>query len=65
MRYLVLEKDRSKVVSQKNLRAWIDHAKDDIRIFRLCGVNDPVELFMRFFGNGYLLTDRFGNNEGV
>ena len=65
MRYLVLEENRSKIVDAKKLRAWIDHTDGGIRIFRLCGNNDPVELFFRWFGNGYLLTDRFGNNEGV
>ena len=65
MKYLVLENDHAKVVPESKLRAWIDHTHGDIRIFRLCGTNDPKELFMRFFGNGYLLVDRFGNNEGV
>ena len=65
MKYLVLEDDRAKIVTAKNLRAWIDHTHGGIRVFRLCGLNDPVELFFRVFGNVYYLADRYGNNEGV
>lgn len=65
MNYLVLEDDRAKICTEKNLRAWIDHTHGGIRVFRLCGLNGPVELFPRWFGNGYLLCDRYGNNEGV
>lgn len=65
MKYLVLEKDRVKVVSAEKLRAWIDHTHGEIRVFRLCGLNQPVELFLRWFGNGYLICDRYGNNEEV
>lgn len=61
MKYLVLEYDRAKVVDAKKLRAWIDHTSGPIRIFRLCGVTDPKELFVR----GDLIVDRFGNIEGV
>lgn len=65
MKYLVLEDDRAKICTKKNLRAWIDHTHGGIKVFRLCGLNDPVELFFRWFGSGYLICDRFGNNEGV
>ena len=65
MKYLVLEDDRAKICTEKNLRAWIEHTHGGIRVFRLCGNLDPVELFFRCFGNGYLLADRYGNNEGV
>lgn len=65
MKYLVVEKDRSKLVDGKYLRNWIKQTKGEIRIFRICGTNDPVEMFMRFFGNEYFIVDRFGNNEGV
>ncbi len=65
VKYLVLEKDRVKVVSADKLRAWLAHTSGEIRVFRLCGTNDPKELFLRWFGNGYLICDRYGNNEGV
>ena len=65
MKYLVSENDRQKVVDGKSLRAWIDHTKGDIRIFRLCGLNDPKELYLRWFGNHYFVCDEYGNNEGV
>ena len=65
LRYLVLEDDRQKIVTADKLRSWIDHTKGGVRVFRLCGLNNPVELFFRCFGNGYLLSDRYGNNEGV
>ena len=61
MKYLVLEDDRAKIVTADKLRAWIDHTSGPIRIFRLCGVTNPKELFVR----GDLIVDRFGNNEGV
>lgn len=65
MKYLVLETDRAKVVDAKKLRAWIDHTHGAIRIFRLCGLNDPKELYLRWFGSNYLVCDAYGNNEGV
>ena len=65
MKYLVLEDDRAKICTAKTLRDWIDHTKGGIRVFRLCGLNQPKELFLRWFGNGYLICDGFGNNEGV
>jgi hypothetical protein len=65
MRYLVLEDDRAKICTEKTLRAWIEHTHGRIRVFRLCGLNQPIELFLRWFGNCYLIRDRFGNNEGV
>lgn len=65
MKYLVLEGDRPKIVSGKYLRNWLNHTKGKVRIFRICGLNDLVELFPHFLGNGFLLVDRFGNNEGV
>lgn len=65
MKYLVLEDNRSKICTAKTLRAWIDHTHGGIRIFRLCGLEQPKELFLRWFGNGYLIADRYGNNEGV
>lgn len=66
MNYLVVENHRAKIVSAKKLRAWINHATDNIRIFRLCGTNDPVELFIRWFGigNDYIIVDKYGNIEG-
>lgn len=65
MKYLVLEDDRVKIVSGKYLRNWINQTHGGFRIFRLCSLEQPVELFLRWFGNGYLICDRFGNNEGV
>lgn len=65
MKYLVLEDDRAKICTEKNLRAWIEQTHGGIRVFRLCGLNQPKELFLRWFGNGYLICDRFGNNEVV
>lgn len=61
MKYLVLEDNRSKICTEKTLRAWIRQTHGGIRIFRLCGLNQPVELFL----HGYLICDRYGNNEGV
>ena len=66
MKYLVLEDDRAKIVSAKHLHAWIDHTHGEIRVYRLCGINDPKELFLRWFGNNYFIVDQYGNiEEGV
>lgn len=65
MKYLVLEDDRAKIVDAKKLRAWIDHTHGGIRIFRLCGLNNPVELFFQAFKDFYYLADRYGNREEV
>lgn len=66
MKYLVLEDDRAKIVSGKYLRNWIRQTHGGIRIFRLCGLNQPVELFRTWFVNDdYIIEDRFGNDEGV
>ena len=65
MKDLVLEDDRAKVVTADKLRAWIDHTHGGVRVFRLCGLNDPVELFARCFKDFYFLVDRFGNREDV
>ena len=66
MKYLVLEDDRAKICTEKTLRAWINHTHGDIRIFRLCGTNDPVELLVQWFGigNDYIIVDKYGNFEG-
>ena len=65
MKYLVLEDDRAKICTAKTLRAWIEHTKGGIRVFRLCGLNDPVELFFQSFNDFYYLADRYGNREDV
>ena len=60
MKYLVLEDDRAKICTSKTLRAWINHTHGGIRVYRLCGLNDPVELFIQSFD---LIVDRYGNIE--
>ena len=65
MKYLLIDDCGTGVFTAEKLRDRIDHGVGKIRIFRLCGTNDPVEMFLRWFGNGYLIVDRFGNNEGV
>lgn len=65
MKYLVMGRHNAEIADKNNVREVIDSINTDVRIFRICGLNDPVELFRRWFGNGYLLVDRYGNNEGV
>lgn len=65
MTYLVMDELGHRIVTAKNLRHEIDNGSGAMRIFRLCGMNDPKELHLRWFGNGYLICDRFGNNEEV
>lgn len=61
--YLICESDKCRIVPANEVRNVIDNGIGDIRIFRLCGLNDPLELYLRFFGNAYIVEDRFGNME--
>lgn len=65
MTYLIMDALGHRIVTAENLRKEIESGEGRVRIFRLCDLNDPKELFFRWFGNGYLICDRFGNNEGV
>lgn len=63
MKYLVLEDDCAKICTAENLRHEIDNGEGRMRIFRLCDLNDPKELFLRWFGNVWILVDTYGNIE--
>ena len=63
MNYLVMQESGTQIVPANELRSVIDGGKGRIRIFRLCGMNDPKELFLRWFGNAYIVEDRHGNME--
>ena len=66
MTYLVMDNCGHRIVTAENLRREIDNGEGRIRIFRLCDLNDPKELYLRFFGNGYFVVDCYGNiEEGV
>ena len=66
MTYLVMDSFGHRIVTAENLRREIDAGAGRMRIFRLCDLNDPKELFLRFFGNGYFVVDCYGNiEEGV
>ena len=63
MNYLVIEQDGQKILPANELRNYIDAGAGKIRIFRLCGMNDPLELFLRWFGNCFIVEDKYGNME--
>ena len=65
MKYLVIGRHNAEIADKNNVREVIDSINTDVRIFRICGLNDPVELYRRWFGNHYFLVDVYGNNEGV
>ena len=66
MTYLVMDNLGHRIVTADNLRKEIDAGSGEIRIFRLCDMKDPKELFLRFFGNEYFIVDCYGNiEEGV
>lgn len=65
MTYLIMDGLGHRIVTAENLRKEIDAGEGRIRIFRLCDLNDPKELFLRWFGHGYIICDCYGNNEGV
>lgn len=66
MTYLVMDNNGHEIVTAENLRKQIDNGHGQMRIFRLCDLNDPKELYLRWFGNGYLIVDCYGNvEEGV
>ena len=63
MNYLVIEKSGQRIVSADDLRDVIDNGKGEIKIYRLCGMNDPKRLFFLWFGNMWSLVDGYGNIE--
>lgn len=63
MSYLVMDASGAKIVPASELRSVIDSGAGKIRIFRLCGMNDPKELFLRWFRNFYIIEDQYGNME--
>ena len=63
MRYLVIEESGQRIVSADDLRDVIDNGKGEMKIYRLCGMNDPKELYLHWFGNEWVLTDMYGNTE--
>ena len=63
MTYLVMDNAGHRIVTAENLRREIDNGFGRMRIFRLCDINDPKELFLRWFGNNWILCDMYGNQE--
>lgn len=63
MTYLVMDNAGHRIVTADNLRREIDNGSGRMRIFRLCDMNDPKELFLRWFGNNWILCDMYGNQE--
>lgn len=63
MNYLVIGQDGQKILPANELRNYIDNGAGKIRIFRLCGMNDPLELYIRWFGNAFIVEDKYGNIE--
>ena len=62
MEYLIIEKSGSKIVSAKELESVVNFT-GKIRIFRLCGLNDPKELYVKQVGRVWILRDKYGNVE--
>lgn len=63
MTYLVMDALGHRIVTAENLRREIDAGAGRMRIFRLCDLNDPKELYLRWFGNFWMLVDMYGNQE--
>ena len=63
MTYLVMDGAGHEICTAETLRRRIDNGFGQMRIFRLCDMNDPKELFLHWFGNVWILTDGFGNTE--
>lgn len=63
MTYLVMDEMGHRIVTAENLRREIDNGSGRMRIFRLCDMKDPKELYLRWFGNIWTLTDMYGNTE--
>jgi hypothetical protein len=66
MNYLVIDEAGHRIVPAEKLRKEIDSGKGDVRIFRLCGMNDPKELFVHWIRNYFVIVDKYGYaEEGV
>lgn len=63
MTYLIMDGMGHRIVTADHLRKEIDNGYGRMRIFRLCDLKDPKELFLRWFGNVWTLTDCYGNIE--
>ena len=66
MTYLVMDTFGPTICNVNELRNRIDNGEGRVRIFRLCDLRDPKELFIRNCGKTWFLVDMFGNiEEGV
>lgn len=63
MTYLVMDGSGHEICTAETLRRRIENGFGRVRIFRLVDLRDPKELYLRWFGNVWTLTDMYGNVE--
>ena len=63
MTYLVMDSFGHDICNIEQLRNRIDNGEGRMRIFRLCDLRDPKELFIKRIGKTWMLVDMYGNQE--